>query len=92
MPDLRGPLTAALVARLTLTPPQARIRRFEATRARASQVPVIKNTVDQGCFNQGGVLPYNLRLHDFHLAMQDVYDLRHVDSESCEALPLINRE
>ena len=42
--------------------------------ARASQVPVVKNTVDQGCFNQGGILPYNLRLHDFHLAMQDVYD------------------
>lgn len=37
-------------------------------------MPVIKNTVDQACLNQGGVLPYNLRLHDFHLAMQDVYD------------------
>ncbi|HJT36480.1 MAG TPA: hypothetical protein VJ783_30940 [Pirellulales bacterium] len=37
-------------------------------------MPVVKNTVDQGCFNQGGILPYNLRLHDFHLAMQDVYD------------------
>lgn len=37
-------------------------------------MPVIKNTVDQGRFNQGGVWPFNLRLHDFHLAMQDVYD------------------
>ena len=37
-------------------------------------MPVIKNTVDQACFNHGGTLPYNLRVHDFHLAMQDVYD------------------
>lgn len=37
-------------------------------------MPVIKNTVDQTCFNHGGTLPYNLRVHDFHLAMQDVYD------------------
>ena len=35
---------------------------------------MIKNTVDQTCFNHGGTLPYNLRVHDFHLAMQDVYD------------------
>jgi hypothetical protein len=35
---------------------------------------VSKNTVDQTHFNRGLSLPYNLRLHDFHLAMQDVYD------------------
>lgn len=37
-------------------------------------MPVTKNTVDQNRFNQAVTLPYNLRLHDFHLAMQDVYD------------------
>jgi hypothetical protein len=37
-------------------------------------VPVIKNFVDERCFNREVSLPYNLRLHDFHLAMQDVYD------------------
>jgi hypothetical protein len=37
-------------------------------------VPVTKNIVDPTRFNDALVLPYNLRLHDFHLAMQDVYD------------------
>jgi hypothetical protein len=37
-------------------------------------VPVTKNTVDPACFNRKLSLAYNLRLHDFHLAMQDVYD------------------
>jgi hypothetical protein len=37
-------------------------------------VPVSKNTIDQTCLNRDLALPYNLRLHDFHLAMQDVYD------------------
>ncbi len=37
-------------------------------------MPVTRNTVDPACFNRGLSLPYNLRLHDFHLAMQDVYD------------------
>jgi hypothetical protein len=37
-------------------------------------MPVTKNTVDPTRFNRGLSLPYNLRLHDFHLAMQDVYD------------------
>jgi hypothetical protein len=37
-------------------------------------VPVSRNIVDQSCLNRGASLPFNLRLHDFHLAMQDVYD------------------
>jgi hypothetical protein len=37
-------------------------------------VPVARNTVDENCLNRHIALPYNLRLHDFHLAMQDVYD------------------
>ncbi len=37
-------------------------------------MPVIKNTVEQADFNAQVSLPYNLRAHDFHLAMQDVYD------------------
>jgi len=30
--------------------------------------------VDRGCFNTGATLPYELRLDDFAIAMQDVYD------------------
>jgi hypothetical protein len=37
-------------------------------------VPATKNNVDEACLNREISLPYNLRLHDFHLAMQDVYD------------------
>ncbi|MGD9539006.1 MAG: hypothetical protein AB7P52_11295 [Alphaproteobacteria bacterium] len=36
-----------------------------------------KETVDPGKFNQAAVLPYELRLKDFELAMQDVYDFFH---------------
>jgi hypothetical protein len=36
-----------------------------------------KKTVDPGKFNQAAVLPYELRLKDFELAMQDVYDFFH---------------
>lgn len=35
---------------------------------------VIRNTVEAGAFNSGAVLPYELRIDDFRLAMQDVYD------------------
>ncbi len=34
----------------------------------------IKAVVQQGCFNHSLKLPYNLRLKDFEMAMQDVYD------------------
>src|SRR5262249_22760653 len=37
-------------------------------------VPVTKNAVDLECFNRALPLPYNLRPHDFQMAMQDVYD------------------
>ena len=37
-------------------------------------MPVVRNTVDQSGFNDELELPYNLRLDDFNLAMQDVYD------------------
>jgi hypothetical protein len=37
-------------------------------------MPVTKNTVVEAGFNRRLSLPYNLRFHDFHLAMQDVYD------------------
>jgi hypothetical protein len=33
-----------------------------------------RNTVDVAQFNRGAVLPYELRLQDFQMAMQDVYD------------------
>ena len=34
----------------------------------------VVNRVDQGTFNQEAELPYALRLDDFRMAMQDVYD------------------
>lgn len=37
-------------------------------------MPVSKNIVSLDGFHQAVVLPYNLRLHDFQMAMQDVYD------------------
>lgn len=35
---------------------------------------IIKNAVDDSKFNNSVKLPYELRLHDFQMAMQDVYD------------------
>ncbi|MFA6132700.1 MAG: hypothetical protein WC869_01635 [Phycisphaerae bacterium] len=35
---------------------------------------IFRNTSEQGAFNANIVLPFNLRLEDFRLAMQDIYD------------------
>jgi len=35
---------------------------------------IIRNTVDTERFNRDAVLPYELRLEDFQMAMRDVYD------------------
>src|SRR5438445_8391123 len=35
---------------------------------------VLRNQVDRSKFNREAVLPFQLRLDDFALAMQDVYD------------------
>jgi hypothetical protein len=35
---------------------------------------VVRKEVDVSKFNKDAVLPYELRLQDFHMAMQDVYD------------------
>lgn len=35
---------------------------------------VSRNSVDRGKFNSSATLPYELRLQDFEMAMQDVYD------------------
>ena len=37
-------------------------------------MPITRNAVDPSRFNTGAEPPYNLRLQDFELAMQDVYD------------------
>lgn len=37
-------------------------------------MPIKQNTVDVAKFNRHGHLPYDLRLQDFQMAMQDVYD------------------
>jgi hypothetical protein len=37
-------------------------------------MPVVRNTLDRSGFNTGAFLPYELRLQDFEIAMQDVYD------------------
>ncbi|CCV05432.1 hypothetical protein MESS2_1570037 [Mesorhizobium metallidurans STM 2683] len=36
-----------------------------------------RETVDTSKFNAAAVLPYQLRLKDFEIAMQDVYDFFH---------------
>lgn len=38
------------------------------------KVPISKKTVDVSKLNQSAVLPYELRLQDFQMAMQDIYD------------------
>ena len=40
-------------------------------------MPVIRNTPDASKFNAVASLPYELRLEDFRLAIQDVYDFFH---------------
>jgi hypothetical protein len=37
-------------------------------------MPIIRNIVDPEKFNEGAKLPYELRLKDFEMTMQDVYD------------------
>lgn len=41
------------------------------------RIPVMairRNVVEEARFNKSARLPYELRLHDFQMAMQDVYD------------------
>jgi len=40
-------------------------------------VPVQRNTPDEAGFNPAATLPFNLRIEDFRLAMQDAYDFFH---------------
>lgn len=35
---------------------------------------IARNTIDTTNFNTDAILPYELRLQDFQMAMQDVYD------------------
>ena len=37
-------------------------------------MPIIRNNVEVEKFNPKATLPYELRLQDFQMAMQDVYD------------------
>ena len=37
-------------------------------------MPIVRNQADPSKFNQNANLPFELRLKDFELAMQDVYD------------------
>lgn len=37
-------------------------------------MPLSRNKVDSQCFNRNAKLPFSLRLKDFEMAMQDVYD------------------
>lgn len=37
-------------------------------------MPVVRQTVDRTAFNQELELPFQLRLNDFEIALQDVYD------------------
>jgi hypothetical protein len=38
------------------------------------KMEIIRNTVNQECLNQNATFPFELRLEDFRMAMQDVYD------------------
>lgn len=40
-------------------------------------MPIIRNTVQAASFNERAQLPFELRLKDFEMAMQDVYDFFH---------------
>ena len=40
-------------------------------------MPVVRNVIDESKFNAKAALPFQLRQHDFSLAMQDVYDFFH---------------
>lgn len=40
----------------------------------AREMPVVRNQLDGSKFNDAAALPYELRIDDFKLAMQDVYD------------------
>src|ERR1044071_3878474 len=42
-----------------------------------SKGPIRRNVVDRTKFNENAALPFALRLEDFALAMQDVYDFFH---------------
>ena len=35
---------------------------------------IVRNEVESTCFNRSAKLPFGLRLKDFEMAMQDVYD------------------
>ena len=40
-------------------------------------MPIRRNRVDESKLNDDAVLPFELRLKDFVMAMQDVYDFFH---------------
>ena len=53
--------------------------------------PMARNVVDSGCFNSHISLPYELRIDDFRLAIQDAYDFfydvnRHLTSKGLQRL------
>lgn len=37
-------------------------------------MPIVRNIVNRANLNAAAVLPYELRIEDFQMAMQDVYD------------------
>lgn len=45
--------------------------------APVAAMSIVRATVDRSKFNPHAVLPYSLRLGDFEMAMQDVYDFFH---------------
>lgn len=50
-----------------------------------------RNVADPGCFNSDALLPYELRIDDFRIALQDVYDFfydvnRHLTSKGLQRL------
>ena len=43
-------------------------------RAEGKRMSVVRNAIDRTKFNPAALLPFELRLHDFEMAMRDVYD------------------
>lgn len=54
--------------------PEYAIDRCNYFGAKATTMAITRNAVDKAKFNQAAPLPFELRLEDFQLALQDVYD------------------
>lgn len=79
--------------------PGTRVRRAQCSavlmvgsRKPSNNMPITRNSIDPAKFNQAAVLPYELRLQDFQIAMQDVYDFFYdVNSHLWQGSPAVRQ-